>query len=326
MAETLKKASFEEMAGAWNTFDEALEAMESGGPLAAAPLADLFLKAVHHGIKSLSILYSGAADIEGKPEILLHLIREKHPCFGECDSSLLQRLNDLRDNGALYEKGGALFKKAKRISRQVEILLQSVESYNFHVRRDVYYTKEACRRDTRRWRFTVATVSLFLLVTAFLYLVYRHENPLQEYVTKGQFFWLTQPGTQETEEVSLRFKVFADGEFHDYTVSAVEPISLVALRLDPCDEKGAQVYIESLEIDTRTPQDKRIFSFDSGVENWYAKQDVFSLKTRDGALFIRTTGRDAAVRIDDIPMTGIVGFKLRMKVVLHQSFLQWIFS
>lgn len=324
ITEAIKKASFDEMALAWNIFDQAMESLDRSET--AASFAALLQKAVDHGINSLCVLYSGTANAEGKPEILVHLIREKHPCFRECDPTLLKKLNEFTENSSLHGKGGALSRSESTLARQVETLLKSVESYNFQVRKSIYYTQEAYHRDTRRWRFTAVFLSLSLLVIAFLYLVYRNEKPMQEYVTKGQFFWLTQPGHQETEEISLRFKVFADGDFHDYTVSAVEPISLVALRLDPCDEKRAQIWIDSLVIETRTPEKNRFFSFDENVEKWYTKQDALSLKVREGSLLVRTTGRDAAIRIDDMPMTDIVAFRLRMKVVLYKSFLQWIFS
>lgn len=320
----LKKASFEHMAAAWNAFDDAMDAAEDKDRLDTLP--ELLAQAVDHALKSLCVLYSGNGDAAVKLEIVTHLIRERHECFRECDPLFLKNLNGFRENPSSHLQGKSVTKAFKRLLRETETVLKSVESYNFHLRKTVYYTKEAYARDNRRLKIAAGAAFFFFLVTAFLYLVYHNEKPIQEYVTKGQFFWLIHPEDQEAEEISLRFKVFGDGDFHDYTVEAVEPVSLVALRFDPCDEKNAQVWIDFMEIETRNGEKDRSFAFNQGTEKWYAKQDALPLKVRDGSLFIKTTGSDAAIRIDEIPLTDIVKIKLRMKVVLYKSFLQWIFS
>ena len=323
IAENVKKVSFEHMAAAWNAFDDAVR---SGDAKRFDEMSAQLSRALDHAVHSLCVLYSGVADIAAEPSILTRLIRERHICFRECAPDVPDAMRLFIEGEAAHVNGKGLTGEFLRHVRDVEIVLKSVESYNFQIRKEVYCTAADLKLRMNKQKIAIAVAAICCLGFISLYPLYRHVKPIQHYVSKGQFFWVSPGGAGETEDMSLRFKVYGDGTFHDYVIDAVEPIDIAQLRFDPCDEQNVKLYIDTLEIATREDDSPVVYTFDGSTGNWRNQNHTAPLEVRDGCLVTHTTGIDPGIRNNGVNRKGVHQIRLRMKVVLYKTFFQWIFS
>jgi len=69
---------------------------------------------------------------------------------------------------------------------------------------------------------------------------------------EAQLFWSTTRGAA-TEGTSVRFEVIADGQFHDYRIRVGDTASwrgmITSLRLDPANQPGVQVEVDSIRLE-----------------------------------------------------------------------------
>ena len=322
-SEQLKNKSLNMMSKAWDAFDSACDGVESSS---YDTLHQDIFNSLHFANNALCIMYSGSANAQSEFAILKHLITERHLCFKNCHLEFFKSYNKFINNPSAIFNKKKLSKEFRKFIDQTENILKSVESYNFYLNKKVFYTKEehqALNRKQKKIAFWCAGVVLFLLL---LFPVYKYLDPIQIYQTQGQIFWKATLNDGESEANSLRFKVHGDDEFHDYVISAIEPINCSSIRFDPVTEKNVRIWIDYIEIFSNDLEKPLRYNFSDKTDGWVSSNNTTKLTIFNGSLFFKTTGADPVLRKNKIAVNQVYKIKIRMKVLLYKTYIQWIFS
>jgi len=330
LTDELKHSASKLMASAWEAYDKSRQYKAKREYKEAY---QYIFNAIHYGIQSVCVLYSGCADANAEVGLLKHLIVSKHVCFKQCH----QNFSDQYEYWKADENNNFIDKKTTRdfndFLNETETVLKAIETYNFYVKKQVYSIKEESESLLSK-KFIYISLGCVTLLFSLLYPIYKYIDPVMDYEADGQIFWRPDTNTPESEHNSTRFKVCGDGQFHDYSIDTVsssarlngaDAIDIVSLRFDPIREQGALIWIDYIELYVRNNPIPILYSFERNKEGWEAGKDIEILELRDGCLFFNTTGRDPYLRKTDLKIK-ISGMKVRMKVVIYKSFFQWIFS
>jgi len=321
--EDIKLAAVELMANAWADFDNAAEEKERGR---YARIHEKIFRSLEYGIKSFCVLHNQSVDAEGKIELLGQMIASRHVCFRTCHKNFFSHYNYWKDHPSeiIYKK--RLAAGFKRFYKEVEKVLKSIETYNFYLRRSVYSTKQEIADLKRKKKRLVSAICAFFAFVLFgLYPLYLVLDPVLLYKTSGQFFWTSASSPAENELNSVVFSVEGDGEYHEYIVSTPRPIDVIDLRLDPVREKKVRVWIDAIELSMKD-QPAVIFNFKNDKNGWISANHIDQIKILSGTLFFETTGNDPYLRKHQLNTRDLISIKIRMKISLRKTFLQWIFS
>lgn len=304
----LKNKSFKMMAQAWDAFDH----------------QDIF-DALHCANRALCIMYSGSTQAQPELAILKHLVKERHLCFKNCQPEFFESYHKYKDKPAMIFHKKRVSKDFIKFINQTEKILKSVESYNFFLNKKVYYTKEEHQSFNQKQKKVAFWCVGVVVLLCLLFPVYKYLNPLQIYQAQGQIFWKASIDASESEANSLRFKVYGDGQFHDYSINALEPIDCFSIRLDPAGEKNVAIWIDYIEIYSKNLAQPLQYNFNV-ADGWIASNHTTELLVSDGLLYFKTTGPDPVLRKNKIMVNQVLKIKIRMKVLLYKTYLQWIFS
>ena len=94
--------------------------------------------------------------------------------------------------------------------------------------------------------------------------------------------------------------------------------------INPINESKASVWIDTIELHAKSGR-SRIFHFDGKEMDLFSYARVDAVRHENGLLYFITTGRDPILRMTNINIHKLVRVKVRMKVLLEETFLRWIF-
>lgn len=321
--EQLKNSSLKMMAKAWDAFDNVCDGLEN---CSYNRLHQDIFKALDCANSALCIMYSGSITAQNELAILRHLVTENHLCFKNCNLDFFKFYDNFINSASIIFHKKKVSKSFMKFIIQTEQILKSVESYNFFLNKKIFYTKEEQKLLNKKQRKIFSWCAGIIIFLFLLLPVYNYLDPIQIYQTQGQIFWKTDVNDGESEAQSLRFKVYGDNKFHDYIINAVEPLNCFSIRLDPVTENNVKIWIDYIEIDAKNIDTPLRYDFNNKIDGWISSSNTTKLTILDNALFFKTTGTDPVIRKNKIDVNQVFKIKIRMKVLLYKTYIQWIFS